>query len=90
MAGAKRQRTLTANFFRAAPFKQEQELPHVMAASNSTNSDKKLGHVEAARLLWKDKWILDFNWLEFNSELGKVFCKVCKEAGGREHMQHQA
>jgi hypothetical protein len=54
-----------------------------MAASNSTNSDKKLGHVEAARLLWKDKWISDFNWLEFNSELGKVFCKVCKEAGGK-------
>jgi hypothetical protein len=36
-----------------------------MVAPNSTNSNKNLGQVEATRLLWKEKWIWDFNCLGF-------------------------
>ena len=44
--------------------------------SNSSNANNK---VTAARLLWKDKWLQDYDWLQFNNELGVMYCKICKE-----------
>ena len=38
---------------------------------------------ELAKELWKESWAVQFQWLEFSAELGKVFCKVCREKGGR-------
>ena len=43
----------------------------------------KVDVIQAVRLLWKDKWIQDFYWLEFNSEVSRAFCTICKGAGGR-------
>jgi len=51
--------------------------------SNADVGGNKLDAVHVARLLWKDKWIQDFYWLEFNSEVGRAFCTICKGAGGR-------
>ena len=48
--------------------------------SNSSNANNK---VAAERLLWKDKWLQDYDWLQFNNELGVMYCKICKESGGK-------
>ena len=32
-----------------------------------------------ARLIWKDSWYNDFKWIEFNSNDGIAFCKLCRE-----------
>ena len=46
--------------------------------SNSSNANNK---VAAARLLWKDKWLLDYDWFQFNNKFGVMYYKICKESG---------
>ncbi len=86
MNGRKRQRTLRDTLFRAGQAPLELEVAHIVVASSATNSDEassSVNAIQAANMLWKDKWIHDFNWLEFNSELGRTFCTVCRAGGGR-------
>ena len=49
------------------------------SSTNTSNTKKELTQVEAARLTWKDAWYFQFHWIEFNSDLGKVYCKVCRD-----------
>ena len=32
---------------------------------------------------WKDAWYTKFDWIEFYSEAGRIFCKVCRQKWGR-------
>ena len=83
MAANKRQKTL-AGFYQKT-LEPTIELVHVVngsstSNSNSSNANNKLA---TAKLLWKDKWLLDYDWLQFNNELGVMYCKICKEFGGK-------
>ena len=53
------------------------------SSTNTSNTKKELTQVEAARLAWKDAWYSQFHWIEFNSDLGRVFCKVCRDKQAR-------
>ena len=44
--------------------------------SNSSNANNK---VATARLLWKNKWLQNYDWFQFNKELGVMYWKNCKE-----------
>jgi hypothetical protein len=39
--------------------------------------------IQSAQGIWKDHWYNQFDWLDFSFDLGRMFCKVCKERGGR-------
>jgi len=83
MAVNKRQKTLVG--FYQKTLEPTLESVHVVnglstSNSNSSNANNK---VAAARLLWKDKWLQDYDWLQFNNELGVMYCKICKESGGK-------
>jgi len=45
--------------------------------SNSQNANKKIADT---RLLWKEEWLQDYDWLQFNNKLGIMYCKICKES----------
>ena len=36
-----------------------------------------------ARALWKEQWALQFKWIDYSVFEGKIFCKICREKGGR-------
>ena len=61
------------------------ELVHVVNGSSTSNSDSSNANnkVATTRLLWKDKWLLDYDWLQFNNELGVMYYKICKKSGGK-------
>jgi hypothetical protein len=40
---------------------------------------KPLDTIETAKRDWKDAWYSDYNWIQFNAEVGRVFYKVCRE-----------
>ena len=44
--------------------------------SNSSNANNK---VATARLLWKNKWLQNYDWFQYNKELGVMYWKNCKE-----------
>jgi hypothetical protein len=45
--------------------------------------------VEATQKTWKDAWYSLFDWIhEFNSEMGGLFYKVCREKKGYILSQH--
>ena len=39
--------------------------------------------VELAQTLWKEQWATQFQWLDYSASEGKLFCKICREKGGR-------
>ena len=47
--------------------------------TNTSNTKKKLTQVEATVLTWKDAWYSQFNWIVFNSDQDRVFCKICRD-----------
>ena len=58
----------------------------VATGSTSSTPSKpptKLNDIQKANVDWKDAWFALFDWIEFNKDLGRVFCKVCKEGGGK-------
>ena len=60
------------------------EIEHV-AISPSTlpiNNDEE-NHIKKANEEWKDAWYDLYDWVEFNKESGRVFCKTCREGGGK-------
>jgi len=38
---------------------------------------------EIPQPIWKDQWYSQFDWLDFSTDLGRVFYKVCKDKGER-------
>lgn len=78
MAANKRQKTLTGFYQRTLELILE--LVHVVndlstSNSNSLNANNK---VVVAKLFWKGKWLQDYDWLQFNNELGILYYKICK------------
>ena len=66
---AKRQRTMRDMFLRnegCVDVSNE-------SSTNTSNTKKELTQVEATRLAWKVAWYFQFHWIEFNSDLGRVF-----------------
>ncbi|KAJ7570469.1 hypothetical protein O6H91_01G121000 [Diphasiastrum complanatum] len=51
----------------------------------SANLQKNLEALRIAEAcsMWQDRWIIDYRWLEFNKELARVYCKVCKQHPNR-------
>ena len=47
--------------------------------SSTSSCELQLSRIEMVRLTWKDSWYNDFKWIEFNSNDGRVFCKLYKE-----------
>ena len=90
---AKRQRTLQKEYFRSS-FQQvlfEKDKGEVAEGSGSSldgkrgskESSKFVDPVEVANRAWKDSYYIDFDWIEFNSNIGRVFCKVYRDKGGK-------
>ena len=46
---------------------------------STSNCEQQLTRIEMARLSWKDSWYNDFKRIEFNSNEGRVFCKLCRD-----------
>ena len=88
---AKRQKSLMNHYFRRSCEVDEVDLNS--SGEESTRSAETPPDVgedlcpplqaEIAQGLWKESWSVQFSWLQLNSELGKVFCRICKDSGGR-------
>ena len=75
---AKRQRTIKNIFSKSIDLIVNVEVPsHTMSTTSSC--EQQLSRIEIARLTWKESWYNDFKWIEFNSNDGRVFCKLCRE-----------
>ena len=82
---AKRQRTLQGMLFRAG--RHVDDVDEACSAQtskfkNCSNKNDKT-RLEIARENWKDSWYALFDWIHFNYDEGRVFCKICKEHGGK-------
>ena len=75
---AKRQRTMKDMFSKSVDFTVNVEVPSHTVSSTSS-CEQQLSRIEMARLIWKDSWYNDFKWIEFNSNDGRVFCKLCRK-----------
>ena len=71
---AKRQRIMRDMFLR-----NEGHVDVSNESLTNTSNTKELTQVEATKLIWKDAWYSQFHWIEFISDLGRIFCKVCRE-----------
>ena len=82
MATNKRQKIL-AGFFYQKTLEPTLELVQVvngLSISNSTSSNANNKVAAARLLLWKNKWLQDYDWLQFNNKHGIMYCKICKES----------
>lgn len=75
---AKRQRNLFDMYAKANPNREIVEVPQ-----SSTHTNNRLSDVQKANLEWKEAWFELYDWVHFDRELGRVFCKTCKEGGGK-------
>ena len=82
---AKRQRTLQGMLFRAGRHVDDVDESCFAQISKSMNCSSKNDKTrfEIARENWKDSWYALFDWIDFNYDEGRVFCKICKQHGGR-------
>jgi len=89
---AKRQRTLQKEYFKSSFQQVLSEKDKGEVAEGSSSSDGKRGSKESSKLAdpiqvanraWKDSYYTYFDWIEFNSNTGRVFCKVCRDKGGK-------
>ena len=78
---AKRQRTMRDMLFRVEGSRQI--VTSDVAAGSTSSTSFELNDIQKANVEWKDAWYALFDWVEFNKELGRVFCKICKEGGGK-------
>jgi hypothetical protein len=76
---AKRQRTMRDMLFRSSGSIEMEVLSSSTSSSTLAPPNKK----PKANEEWKDAWYELFDWVEFNCELGRIFCKICKEGGGK-------
>lgn len=76
---AKRQRTMREMLLR----EKKLEVGMVEIGTSSQSTSSKFPTELSKAKLWKDSWYGQFDWIQFNSELGKVFCKLCTSKGGK-------
>lgn len=86
---AKRQKSLKDHYFAKS---KEVECIEILS-SDSENSFLETGdssvpcnppsEIEIVASQWKEQWEIQFPWIYFCAKVGKVFCKVCREKGGR-------
>ena len=77
---AKRQRSLKEHFLTTPRNIDIDDLASETCALDDLPSPSQAQSVQG---IWKDKWYSQFDWLDFSPDLGRVFCKVCKEKGRR-------
>jgi hypothetical protein len=82
---AKHQRTMTNMLVRVRnPRESVLEIEHVASSpSTSAINNNEENHIKRANEEWKDAWYDLYDWVEFNKESGRVFCKTCRERGGK-------
>jgi hypothetical protein len=82
---AKRQRTMTDMLVRVRnPRESVLEIEHVaISPSTSAINNDEENYIKKANEEWKDAWYDLYDWVEFNKESGRVFCKTCREGGGK-------
>ena len=56
------------------------EIEHVAISPSPSaiNKDEEY-HIKRANEEWKDVWYNLYDWVEFNKEFGRVFCKTCRK-----------
>jgi hypothetical protein len=79
---AKRQRCLRSMLFKNSA---SDDTPHPQTSSSSEGckSCPGLNALEIGVSQWKDAWYTKFDWIDFDSQTGRVFYKVCRQKGGR-------
>jgi kynureninase len=79
---AKRQKTMRNMLVRSGAGESMGIQGSSTLASSSTppSPNKKLKVIQKANEEWKDAW---YDWVEFNSELGRILCKICKAGGDK-------
>ena len=87
---AKRQKSLREHYFAKSRELDSTDMPSsTCGSSKSANSPQSCtdppppSQAELAQGLWREQWTTQFEWLQLSAEVGKVFCKTCKEKGGR-------
>ena len=84
-AMAKRQRTMTDMLVRVRnPRESMSEIEHVdISSSTSAINNNEKNYIRKANEEWKYAWYDLYDWVKFNKESGRVFCKTCREGGGK-------
>ena len=61
-----------------------EDTPLIQTSSSSEGCTSRLSltPLEIAVSQWKNAWYTKFDWIEFDSTTGRVFCKVCRQKGG--------
>lgn len=88
---AKRQKSLRDHYFAKS---REVEIVDVLSSDDSCpeslasavdggNVDAPPSEAEIISSQWKDQWCVQFDWLQFDPSIGRVFCRICKDKGGR-------
>jgi Domain of unknown function (DUF4371)/hAT family C-terminal dimerisation region len=82
---AKRQRTMRDMLFKAGAGRELVDMHTCTVGSSSSTKtpNNEMNAIEKANEDWKDAWYNLFEWVDFNRELGRIFCKICKEGGGK-------
>ena len=65
-------------FSRSVDLTLNVEVP-TYTVSSTSSCEYQLSRIEMARLTWKTSWYNDFKWIEFNSNEGRLFCKLCRD-----------
>ena len=60
----------------------EIEYVAINLSTSAINNDEK-NHIKRANEKWKDTWYDLYDWVEFNKESGRLFCRTCREGGGK-------
>lgn len=87
---AKRQKSLRDHYFAQS---RETDIIEILSSGSENESTRETvasgvdrpppTDVELACSLWKEHWSSQFQWLYFDANIGRVFCRVCKDKGGR-------
>ena len=80
---AKRQRNLLDMYTKVNSNTSNVEISDSPISQDSHGSSNQLNVIQKANLDWKDAWFDVYHWVHFDRELGRVFCKTCKEGGGK-------
>lgn len=57
------------------------ENPNVVSFFPKNTIIQEENAIDKTKQDWKDAWMTLFDWVKFNFEVGRVFCKVYKEVG---------
>jgi hypothetical protein len=77
---AKRQKCLRSMLFKNS-VSDDTPLTQTSSSSEGCTFRPCLTPLEIAVSQWKDVWYIKFDWIDFDSQTGRVFCKVCRQKG---------